>query len=85
MSAEELVARYRSHAADCIKIAHDTADPAARFTLLSMAQAWLVLADQAIKNSETTLVYETPLARPPPSVAQQQQQIQPDENETNGD
>jgi hypothetical protein len=25
-----------------------------------MAQSWLKLAEQAVKNSETTLVYETP-------------------------
>jgi hypothetical protein len=29
-----------------------------------MAQAWLALVEQAIKNSETVLVYETPVSRP---------------------
>jgi hypothetical protein len=28
--------------------------------LLDMAQAWMLLAEQALKNNETTLVYETP-------------------------
>jgi hypothetical protein len=35
-------------------------DPKSRLSLLAMAQSWLKLAEQAVKNSETTLVYETP-------------------------
>jgi hypothetical protein len=31
-----------------------------------MAQSWLKLAEQAVKNSETTLVYETPLPKERP-------------------
>jgi hypothetical protein len=30
-------------------------------TLLGMAQSWQALAEQAIKNSETVLIYETPI------------------------
>jgi hypothetical protein len=29
-------------------------------TLIEMANTWLKLAEQHLKNSETTLVYETP-------------------------
>jgi hypothetical protein len=35
-----------------------------KLVLLDMAQAWLALVEQAIKNSETVLVYETPVSRP---------------------
>jgi hypothetical protein len=30
-----------------------------------MAQSWLALAEQAVKNSETALVYETPIPKQP--------------------
>lgn len=51
---------YRRYAAHCVEIAHDVAEPERKATLLSMAQAWLMLADRAEKNSEVSLVYETP-------------------------
>jgi hypothetical protein len=60
MHPNELVATYQLHAADCIEIAQRTTDPKSRLALLAMAQSWLKLAEQAVKNSETTLVYETP-------------------------
>jgi hypothetical protein len=43
---------YKLRAGQCVQLA--------RLTLLEMARAWLLLAEQALKNSETTLVYETP-------------------------
>jgi hypothetical protein len=52
---------YRHHAASCVEIAHHIADQDRKATLLGMAQAWLVLAYQAEKNSEVSLVYETPM------------------------
>lgn len=72
---------YRRNALQCLRVAERTADPAARGTLLDMAQSWRVLADQAERNSATDVVYETPPTSPPqqPPVAQQQQQIQPDQ------
>jgi hypothetical protein len=51
---------YRNYAAHCVEIAHEIADQERKATLLGIAQAWLVLADQADKNSEVCLVYETP-------------------------
>ena len=60
MHPDELVATYRLHAANCIEIAQRVTDPESRLSLLAMAQSWLKLAEQAVKNSETTLVYETP-------------------------
>lgn len=83
MAASEAVAFYRLYAANCVEIAQETASPDRKAALLNMAQAWLMLADQAEKNSEVVLVYETPTPTPAPrpmqsqQVAQQQQQQQP--------
>jgi hypothetical protein len=52
MAIGELPAAYRLHAAHCTEIAARTADRN-RLTLLSMARAWLLLAEQADKNNET--------------------------------
>jgi hypothetical protein len=60
MAVSELVAVYRLHAAQCTEIAQHSRDPETKLTLLTIAQAWLTLADQAMKNSETILVYEAP-------------------------
>ena len=60
MNPDESVATYQLHAASCIEIAQRTTDPKSRLSLLAMAQSWLKLAEQTVKNSETTLVYETP-------------------------
>jgi hypothetical protein len=58
------VERYREHALDCLRLAADTEHPAYRAALLSMAQAWVRLADQAEKNSHLDLVYApAPLLR----------------------
>jgi hypothetical protein len=79
MAASETAAVYRLYASHCVEIAQDTASPDRRAALLTIAQAWLGLADQAEKNSDVVLVYETPTPRPMQSqqVAQQQQQPQP--------
>jgi hypothetical protein len=63
---------YRAHAAECVRLAHETGDPKSKASLLAMARAWLALVSQGEKNSEApTLVYETPEApqqgaKPPP-------------------
>jgi hypothetical protein len=69
---------YRAHAAECVRLAQQTADPQSKGSLLDMARAWLSLVTQSEKNSEAaTLVYGTP--EPRQQVAQQQQQPQPRE------
>lgn len=73
MLPTELVALYRLHAAQCTDLAHSL--PGSTLVLLYMARSWLELAEMAEKNSQTTLVYETP--EPGKQVAQQQQQPQP--------
>ena len=60
MAVSEVVAAYRLHSARCTEIAQRSRDLETKLALLTMAQAWLTLADQAIKNSETALVYEMP-------------------------
>lgn len=56
MKAEE----YRRRAAQCVELAQQHSDPEQKLKLMKMAQAWLRLAEQAEKNSQTDLVYETP-------------------------
>jgi len=63
MAVNELVAAYRLHSAQCTEIAQRSRDPEIKLALLTMAQSWLTLADQAMKNSETVLVYETPTTK----------------------
>src|SRR5438874_2357101 len=53
MAVSELVAAYRLHSAQCTQIAQRSRDPEIRLALLPMAQSWLKLADQAVRNSET--------------------------------
>jgi hypothetical protein len=55
MYGSDFAAAYRLNATKCVEIAHKSADSAMRLTLLEMAQAWLKLAEQAVKNSETIL------------------------------
>jgi hypothetical protein len=43
------------------KVAQSSSDDKSKLALLDMAQAWLTLAEQALKNIETVLVYETPV------------------------
>jgi hypothetical protein len=51
---------YRRHAGDCVKAAALVIDPKAKAILIDMAAAWLRLADQAERNSQTSVVYEAP-------------------------
>jgi hypothetical protein len=76
MSAAELVDLYRLHAAQCVDLSHRSSDCNSKVVLLHMAQSWVILAEQAERNSETTLVYETP--EPRRHTAQERQQRQPD-------
>jgi hypothetical protein len=70
------IACYRLYAPNCLEIARELT-PERKLALLRVAQAWLDLADQIVKNGETTLVYETPI--PGEEAHQQQpQQARPD-------
>jgi hypothetical protein len=70
---------FRSLAAECVAIARTTTDPAARVTLLTMAQKWFDLAngpttslDGALREFNASQMRDV---RTP--AMQQQQQIQP--------
>lgn len=77
MSATGGVDLYRTYGTQCLELARKAPDLETRLALLNMAQAWVVLAEQADKNSHApTFVYETPEQQQP--VIQQQQQPQPD-------
>jgi hypothetical protein len=65
---------YRVRAQECLRIAQDVVNPQHKAALIAMADAWLRLHDQAARNSQADLSYETPPRRS--SVAQQQQQQQ---------
>jgi len=60
MAVSGVVAAYRLHAAQCTEIAQRSRDLETKLALLTMAQAWLTLADRALKNSETIREYEMP-------------------------
>jgi hypothetical protein len=49
----ELVERYRLNAAECVRLAQDVTVLKQKLTLLDMAQSWLALAEQALRNAET--------------------------------
>jgi len=60
MAQASQVDGYQQSATKCVQLAQTTSDLQAKLTLLEMARAWLALAEQAIKNSETVLIYEPP-------------------------
>ena len=46
----DIVARYRQYAANCLNIAQNSVDLAAKLALLDMAQVWVMLAEEAERN-----------------------------------
>ena len=68
---------YRDRARECWRLASEVTDPAQRALLTEMAQAWMRLDDQALRNAKLDLTYETPARREPVVQQQQQQQQQP--------
>jgi hypothetical protein len=59
MLPAELAAQYLAHAAECFLIAQKLENAVERLSLVNMAHAWMVLAEQAEENSE-----EKPGAKP---------------------
>ena len=51
---------YRDNAAACLRLAGEMPRSPMRATLLQMADAWMRLQEQAEKNSQADLTYETP-------------------------
>jgi hypothetical protein len=55
---------YLVQAANCVRLAQITEDPARKLSLLDLARAWVAIAEQGDRNRQTTIVYhETPAAR----------------------
>jgi len=52
---------YQANASKCARLAQNASDIHSRLTLLNMTRAWLLLADRALKNSQSCLVYEPPM------------------------
>ena len=52
---------YQLRADQCARLARTASDLQSKLLLLQMARSWLRLAEQTTKNSETVLVYETPI------------------------
>lgn len=50
MGPSDLAARYRQFAAKCVAVARGMTSQSEKLSMLDMAQAWLILADQALKN-----------------------------------
>ena len=65
---------YHERAAECLQLANETTKPRHRARLLEMAQSWLRLLEQAEKNAQFDLTYETPPPRESVTQMQQQQQ-----------
>jgi hypothetical protein len=68
--------QYRVKAGNFAALSRAERDPFAKAEYEKLSLAYLRLADQADRNSETDVVYETPRAAQQQQ-AQQQQQVQP--------
>jgi hypothetical protein len=69
---------YRVKAGDLAAFARAESDPFQKAEYERLSMAYLRLADQAERNSQTDVVYETPPAPADHPQAQQQQQAQPE-------
>jgi hypothetical protein len=59
--SNDQVELYRANAFKCARLAQNASEIHSKLMLLEMARAWLLLADRALKNSQTCLVYEPPM------------------------
>lgn len=64
--------QYRDKALDLAKLARAETDPFGKAEYWKLSQAYLRLAEQAERNSQNDLVYETPPASRQQPQAQQQ-------------
>jgi hypothetical protein len=70
--------QYRRYAAECLKLLPGVSDAHRRAMFSQMATAWVNLAEQAERNAEADLIYESLDREPARPVVQQQQQLKPD-------
>jgi hypothetical protein len=67
MVRDKRLERYRRNAEKCLELAQTFNDQERKRVMLSMANAWLTLAETHLRNSETVLADETPAtANEPP-------------------
>jgi hypothetical protein len=52
MAGDGRLERYRLNAESCLELAQTFTDPESKRSLLGMANAWLMLAEQHLKNGE---------------------------------
>ena len=76
-------AEYRRKAAELAERAKADVNPSTRIELEALAASYLRLAEQAMRNNQNDIVYETPVPRPAAAQQQQQQQQQPQQPQTN--
>jgi hypothetical protein len=69
MAVDARLERYRLNAEKCFELAQTFNDQERRRVMLGMANAWLTLAEQHLRNSKTVLAHETPATtnEPPPN------------------
>lgn len=60
MGPSELAARNREYAAKCIALAQNQDVQTEKLWLINMAQSWIDLVDQALRNEGLQVVFETP-------------------------
>jgi hypothetical protein len=73
--------QYRVKASEMAALARAETHPFQKAEYERLSLSYLRLADQAERNSQTDVVYETPPAPVQQPQAQQQQQAQPDKND----
>jgi hypothetical protein len=60
MVDDERLARYRQNAEKCLTLANTFNDPESKRALVAMANAWLMLTEQHLKNSKTVVTSAAP-------------------------
>jgi hypothetical protein len=60
MVDEERLARYWQNAEKCLALAESFNDPESKLALVVMANAWLLLTEQHVKNSKSVVTSAAP-------------------------
>jgi len=74
MAERGMSAYYRLYAARCLEMSREVSNEASRASLLTMAQVWMALSDQADASRQ---INAPELGRPRPASRVAQQQPQP--------
>ena len=63
MTVDERLERYWRNAEKCLELAHTFNDQERKRIMLGMANAWLTLVEQHLKNSEAPTMADEPSAK----------------------